>query len=162
MVPSPRWIDASGWRCPRAGETAQRGRVCAYAQTERVCYAPAMKDHRIKVFRGAIEALLESLDAYVRVARWSEPGGIPEPLNTAATKLVDRLGTADRLASGVFIGSPADSNKVTAMCVAMKRLDAAYVAYRHRVDRMPEQEATASATLEAEIGEIRGNAHQWR
>jgi hypothetical protein len=121
-----------------------------------------MKDNRIKVFRAAIEALLESLDAYVRVERWSDAGDVPEPLHTAATKLVDRLGAADRLASGVFVGTPADANKVTAMCSAMKRLDAAYVSYRHQVERSPTQEATAWAALEAEIGEVRGGADQWR
>src|SRR5258708_27091139 len=118
-----------------------------------------MKDNRIKVFRAAIEALLESLDAYVRVERWNEPGEVPEPLHTAATKLLDRLGAADRLASGVFVGTPADANKVTAMCSAMKRLDPAYVSYRHQVERTPNQEGAAWAALEAEIGEVRGSAH---
>ena len=121
-----------------------------------------MKDNRIKVFRAAVEGLLESLDAYVRVERWSDPGAVPEPLHTAATKLVDRLGTADRLASGVFVGTPADSTKVTAMCSAMKRLDAAYISYRHQVDRGHNHEATASAALEAEIGEVLEIADQWR
>jgi hypothetical protein len=123
---------------------------------------PMMKDNRIKVFRAAVEGLLESLDAYVRVERWSDPGSVPEPLHSAATKLVDRLGTADRLASGVFVGTATDSTKVTAMCSAMKRLDAAYLTYRHQVDRGPTQEATASAALEAEIGEVRGSADLWR
>jgi hypothetical protein len=121
-----------------------------------------MKDNRIKVFRTAVEALLESLDAYVRVERWSDASEIPEPLRTAATKLADRLGTAGRLSSGVFVGTPADANKVTAMCSAMKRLDAAYVTYRHQVDRTPNEEAVASAALEAEIGEVRNGADQWR
>jgi hypothetical protein len=122
-----------------------------------------MKDQRLKVFRGAVEDLLESLDAYVRVARWTDPGeAVPEPLRSAATKLVGRLGTASRLASSVFVGTATDSSKVTAMCVAMNRLDAAYVAYRQRVDRTPKEESTASVRLEAEIGEVRSGSHMWR
>jgi hypothetical protein len=121
-----------------------------------------MKDQRIKVFQAAVEGLLESLDAYARVERWKEPGELPEPLQVAATKLMDRLGTADRLASGVFVGRPADANKVTAMCSAMKRLDAAYVSYRHRVERAANGDAIATEALEAEIGEVRDGAHHWR
>jgi|SRR5271155_1152578 len=120
-----------------------------------------MRDNRIKVFRAAIEALLESLDAHMRVKRWSEPGDVPEPLHTAATKLMDRLGVTDRLASGVFVGSPADANKVTAMCSAMKRLDAAYVSYRRQVDRGSAEEGAAAALLQAEIGEVRRTEDQW-
>ena len=120
-----------------------------------------MKDNRIKVFRGAVENLLESLDAHVRVERWTEAGGVPESLSTAATKLADRFGAADRLSSGVFVGSRTDSEKVTAMCVAMKRLDAAFVSYRSQLERAPQDRTNASVTLEAEIGEVRSRAHEW-
>jgi hypothetical protein len=121
-----------------------------------------MKDNRIKVFQTALESLLESLDAYVRVERWSESGDVPEPLNTAATRLNDRLAVADRLAAGVFVGTPTDSNKVTAMCSAMKRLDAAFLTCRRQVERDPTKGALAFAALEAEIGEVRGSHDQWR
>jgi hypothetical protein len=120
-----------------------------------------MKDQRLKVFRGAIDGLLESLEAFVRVSRWTEPGSPPEPLSLAAGKLVDRLGVADRLSSGKFIGTPTDSNKVAAMCTAMRRLDAAYVAYRQRTERSPDADGSASATLEAEIGEVRTHSNDW-
>jgi porphobilinogen deaminase len=121
-----------------------------------------MKDQRIKVFRGAVDDLLESLEAHLRVSRWSDPGGVPEPLSVAATKLLTRLGVAHRLASGVFVGTPTDSNKVGAMCVAMKRLDVAYVTYRTQVERAPHDSTTASVTLEAEIAEVRNGSHLWR
>jgi hypothetical protein len=121
-----------------------------------------MKDQRLKVFRGAIDGLLESLDAFVRVSRWTEPGDPPEPLKSAAAKLVDRLGTAHRLSSGTFVGTPADTSKVTAMCGAMKRLDAAYVVYRQQLEWSPDQGNTAAGTLEAEIGEVRTGADEWR
>ena len=80
-----------------------------------------MKDQRIKVFRGALEGLIESLDALVRVSRWSEPDPPPDPLRSAASKLMDRLGTAGRLSSGTFVGTPADTNKVEAMITTMRR-----------------------------------------
>jgi hypothetical protein len=120
-----------------------------------------MKDQRLKVFRSAIDGLLESLEAFVRVSRWTEPGSPPEPLSLAAGKLVDRLGVADRLSSGKFIGTPTDSNKVAAMCTAMRRLDAAYVAYRQRTERSADADGSASATLEAEIGEVRTHSNDW-
>jgi hypothetical protein len=112
-----------------------------------------MKDQRLKVFRGALEGLIESLDATVRVSRWSEPDAPPDPLRTAAAKLLDRLGTAGRLSSGTFVGSPADTNKVNAMFTAMRRLDAAYVSYRKRVESTPAQSREAAASLEADIAE---------
>jgi hypothetical protein len=116
-----------------------------------------MKDQRLKVFRGALEGLIESLDALVRVTRWSEADAPPDPLRTAASKLLDRLGTAGRLSSGTFVGTPSDANKVEAMLTTMRRLDAAYVVYRKRVDSTPAQASDAAATLEAEIGEATAN-----
>lgn len=120
-----------------------------------------MKDQRIKVFRGALEGLIESLDALVRVTRWdkaSEADAPPDPLRSAASKLMDRLGTAGRLAAGTFVGTPADTNKVEAMINTMRRLDAAYVSYRKRVDSAPGQALEAAATLEADIAEATAGA----
>ena len=124
-------------------------------------YAPAMKDQRLKVFRGALEGLIESLDALVRVSRWTEAEPPPDPLRTAAAKLLDRLGTAGRLSSGTFNGTPADTSKVNAMFATMKRLDSAYVGYRKRVESAPEQAGEAAATLEAEIAEATAGATEW-
>jgi hypothetical protein len=112
-----------------------------------------MKDQRLKVFRAALDGLTESLEALVRVTRWTEAEAPPEPLRAAVAKLTERLGSADRLASRAFVGSPADTSKVNAMCAAMKRLDAAYVAYRKRVDAKPDHAADAAHTLETEIAE---------
>jgi hypothetical protein len=113
-----------------------------------------MKDQRLKVFRAALDAVTESLDALVRVARWSDVAEAPpEPLRTAVSKLVERLGTADRIASGTFVGSPADMTKVNAMCATMKRLDLAYVAYRKRLESKSEPPTQAAAALEVDIAE---------
>jgi len=58
--------------------------------------------------RGALESLVESLDATVRLARWDSGGNAaPEPLKKSASQLVQRLGAATRLASGKFVGAPA-------------------------------------------------------
>jgi hypothetical protein len=49
-------------------------------------------DPRIVTFRGALESLLESLDATVRIARWQpgEGGPVPEALQRSAVQLQDR------------------------------------------------------------------------
>jgi hypothetical protein len=112
-----------------------------------------MKDQRLKVFRATLDALTESLEALVRVTRWTDPEAPPEPLRTAAAKLTERLGSADRLASGSFVGSPADTSKVNAMCATMKRLDAAYVAFRKRLDARPHEAMNAAEALEVDIRE---------
>jgi hypothetical protein len=120
-----------------------------------------MKDHRLKVFRQAVEGVIESLDALVRVSRWSGADAPPEPLRIAASKIVERLGAAGRLASGAFRGSPAEVNKVSAMCTAMRQLDAAYVIYRRRVESTPDQAGAAATALEAEIAEATAQSSVW-
>jgi len=117
-----------------------------------------MKDQRLKVFRGALDGLVESLDALVRVTRWTDPDAPPEPLRSAVSKLAERLGVADRLSSGTVVGSPADVNKVAAMCAAMKRLDTAYVAYRKRLDSKAGPVTDAAAALETDIAEATAGA----
>jgi hypothetical protein len=112
-----------------------------------------MKDQRVQVFRTTLEALIESLNAFVRVSRWSDEAPSPEPLRLAASKLMDRIGSAERLASGKFNGTPQEVDRVNTMCDSMRKLDAAYVKYRRRVEGAPAQKADALTTLEAEVGE---------
>ena len=113
-----------------------------------------MRDQRLQVFRAALDGLTESLDALVRVARWSDPAEAPpEPLVVAASKLSERLGVADRLSSATFVGTPTDTTKVNAMCTTMKRLDVAYVAYRKRLERAPAETGSAAAALESDIAD---------
>jgi hypothetical protein len=108
-----------------------------------------MKDRRIEVFRTATFALIESLDAVVRLARWRETESTPEPLRVAAGKLIERLSATNRLAGGTFNGTTADTTRVTKMCATMKRLDAAYVTYRKEAVASPD---AAAAALELEVG----------
>ena len=92
-------------------------------------------DPRIVAFRSALESLIESLDATVRIARWEtgvEP--IPDPLRHSAEQLQDRLGSANRLASSKFVGAPAVVATSNAIKEAVRDLDTAFVAYRKRAD----------------------------
>jgi hypothetical protein len=110
-----------------------------------------MKDQRIQVFRTATFALIESLDAVVRLSRWSADDVVPDPLRDAAAKIVERLAAANRLAGGKFNGKVDDAARVTKMCEAMMKLDAAYVAYRRGASSAPE---AATAALELEVGAV--------
>ena len=112
-----------------------------------------MKDQRLKVFAGAVDSLVESLEAVVRVSRWSDAEAPPEALSDAASKVVDRLGVASRLVSTTFQGTPADTQRVGVLCTTMKRLDAAYVNFRRRVTSSPGQLVDAAAALELEISD---------
>ena len=117
-------------------------------------------DPRIVTFRRALESLLESLDATVRIARW-EAGGepIPEPLRQSAAQLQDRLGSANRLAAGKFVGAPAVVATSDAIKEAVRGLDAAFVAYRKRAEAGQKDEAVIE--LDGEVGRIKGDAHRW-
>jgi hypothetical protein len=118
------------------------------------------KDPRIVLFRGALESLIESLDATVRIARW-EAGGepIPEPLRRSAALLQDRLGSANRLAAGRFVGAPAVVATSDAIKVAVQGLDAAFVAYCKRAEQGQREEAVIE--LDGEVGRIKLDAHRW-
>jgi hypothetical protein len=120
------------------------------------------KDPRIVTFRGALESLIESLDATVRIARW-EPGGepIPEPLRRSAEQLQERLASANRLAAGRFVGAPAVVATSDAIREAVRDLDAAFVAYRKRSDGSPSQRDEAAIELDGELGRIKLDAHRW-
>lgn len=120
------------------------------------------KDPRIVTFRGALEALIESLDAEVRIARWQgddEP--VPEPLQQSAARLQDRLGSATRLAAGKFVGAPAVVNTSDAIKEAIQELDAAFVAYRRRIEGTAPERDEAAMTLDAVLGRVKLDARRW-
>jgi hypothetical protein len=118
-----------------------------------------MKDERVIFFRKALDGLIESLEATVRVTAWSGEESIPEPLKESASQLITRLGTADRLASDTFNGSATDTARVSAMCAAMRRLDAAYVTYRQRLTTPAERSAAALA-LDSELEEVKASVQR--
>ena len=113
-----------------------------------------MKDQRVETFRRALESLVESLEADVRVGRWEGPEAIPEPLQKCASRLAERLAAANRLASDRFVGSPAVVASLSAMCDAARRLDAAYVESRKSADS-PSHDADAAMTLSREIDAVK-------
>jgi hypothetical protein len=117
-----------------------------------------MKDARVTIFRSTLEGLIESLDATVRVTRWTDAESVPQPLKESAAQLLARLGAADRLASATFKGMPADVARVTTMRGAMRRLDAAYVAYRHGLSGTATERDYAETTLRAEIEAVKAHA----
>jgi hypothetical protein len=119
-----------------------------------------MRDRRIETFRSATEALVESLEAVVRLSRWGGDEAAPESLVSAAEKVSERLGTADRLVTSGYDGPKADVVRVTAMCDAMKRLDVAYRAYRTKAEGSPADAREAADALEHEVGEVDSGA--WR
>jgi hypothetical protein len=121
------------------------------------------KDPRIVTFRGALESLIESLDATVRIVRWQGGAGeaIPEPLQRSAAQLQDRLGSATRLAAGRFVGAPAVVNTSDAIKEAVQELDAAFVAYRKRFDGAASDRDEAAIALDAAVGRVKLDAHRW-
>ena len=120
-----------------------------------------MKDQRLTFFRNTFEALVESLDATVRLARWNSTEAVPDPLRQSATQLLDRLGTANRLATGKFQGSPTVVASMTAIAAAIARLDAAFVQYRKITETAPAQKDEAANQLDSEIGNVKADAEKW-
>jgi hypothetical protein len=120
-----------------------------------------MNDQRIVYFRKALQALLESLDATARISRWDSTESAPEPLQQSAAQLGERLGVANRLASGKFVGAPQVVASLTGMSGAIRRLDAAYVQYRYRIDSKPAEVDEAAVALDAEIGSVKEEAERW-
>jgi hypothetical protein len=114
-----------------------------------------MQDQRITFFRSTLEALVESLDATSRLSRWNNDEVAPEPLRMSAAKLAERLGTANRLATGQFVGADRVVKSLSGMSGAIKRLDAAYVHYRASIESKPAERDEAAAQLDAEIGLVK-------
>jgi hypothetical protein len=108
-----------------------------------------MKDRRVAYARSVLSELVESLDATVRIGRWSGEE-VPPPLRENAELLVDRLGKANRLAASRFAGAPRSAAEFTALTSAIQRLDRAFVGYRNLLDKVE-----AERVLEAELAAVR-------
>ena len=120
-----------------------------------------MRDQRVTFYRKTLEQLIESLEASVRVTQWNGGEAVPQPLKESAGQLIVRLGTADRLASSTFKGTIADVAKVDALLGAIRRLDAAYVAYRQTVKAKPGELEHAASALGGEIDGVKAEALRW-
>lgn len=117
-----------------------------------------MKDKRILVFRKALEELVDSLDATLRVASWDAAEQVPEPLKDSASRLVARLGTANRLATGIFSGTVADKARVIALTDAMRRLESAYLGYRSKNGSVARSSEGSGAELQAVLDEVKSHS----
>ena len=120
-----------------------------------------MKDQRIPMLRRALDALLESLDATVRVRGSSGAEEIPQLVRDSAARLIERLGMAERLASMPLRGTPLDSKRAEVMSGAVRRLDAAYVAFRQVIERTPSNAEAAMNVLQGEIALVRQGNDEW-
>ena len=98
--------------------------------------------------RSVLSELVESLDATVRIGRWSGEE-VPPPLRASAGLLIDRLGKANRLAASRFAGAPRSEAAFTAVSSAIQRLDLAFVAYRNSLDK-----TEAERVLDAELAKV--------
>jgi hypothetical protein len=119
-----------------------------------------MNDQRVAYFRKALDSLVESLDATARLSRWDSTESAPEPLQQSAAKLGERLGAANRLAAGKFVGATQVVASLTGMSGAIRRLDAAYVQYRHRIEAKPTEKEEAAVALDAEIGNVKAGVEE--
>jgi hypothetical protein len=109
------------------------------------------KDRRIANARTVLSELVESLDATLRIDRWSGEE-VPPPLRASADLLLDRLGKANRLAASPFVGAPRSAAAFSAVSSAIQRLDLAFVAYRKAFDKAEGERLldTALASVSAE------------
>lgn len=120
-----------------------------------------MNDVRVAAFRKTLNGLVESLDATVRVARWPGPEPVPAPLQDSASKLLDRLGSANRMAADRYQGPPPVVVCMTAMSTATKSLDAAYVEYRRHLSGSSADLDKAAMELDHEIDAVKATSAQW-
>ncbi|MBX3185823.1 MAG: hypothetical protein KF819_02365 [Labilithrix sp.] len=119
-----------------------------------------MNNPRLRVFRAAVDGLIESLDAVVRLASWKDGEEKPAPLLTSVAKLQDRLGAAERLAGSHFSGRATDVATVTEMRAVLRRLDAAHLAYCKR-GGSGEEKNEAMIALATEVAATTALAHRW-
>ena len=113
-------------------------------------------DACVAAFRSALESLMTSMDAAVRIARWTEaPEAIPAPLKKAATALDERLANATKLAETKVVGAPQVTARINAMSECIRRLDEAYKAYRAEIADAPGTVAEAALTLDAAIADVK-------
>lgn len=120
-----------------------------------------MNDQRVTAFRKVLTSLLESLEATVRVARWSGPEAIPTPLKNSESKLLDHLDSANRFAAERYLGSPPVVACMTAMSAAAKILEAAYVEYRRHIEEQKGELDQAAMALDHEIDGVKATSDQW-
>ena len=115
-----------------------------------------MKDNRVAAFRSALESLMTSMDAVVRIARWTEaPDAIPAPLQKAASQIEERLKAATALAETKVVGAPQVTARINAMSDCIRRLNEAYATYRTEIADAPATIPEAALALDAAIADVK-------
>lgn len=114
-----------------------------------------MNDRRVAAIRNALEALIESIDATTRIARWDSTDPVPASLGQSAAKLESNLVAAERLAQGNISGTPAVTAHLMTMSAAIRRLSLAYEQFKTRCTEHPEEKAEALQALDFEVDEVK-------
>ncbi len=85
-----------------------------------------MNDRRVNAIRNALEALIESVDATSRIARWGQQDPVPDSLRQAAERLEANRKAANSLTLDRASGAPAIVHRLSASTSAIRSLSAAY------------------------------------
>ncbi len=110
-----------------------------------------MNDRRVTAIRNALEALVESIDATLRIARWDISDPLPDSLRLAAAQLEANLKVANELARGNVSGTPAIVHRLTVSSAAVQRLTTAYQEFVNLKGGEAADLATARENLDAAI-----------
>jgi len=114
-----------------------------------------MNDRRVAAIRSALEALIESIDATTRIARWDLAEPVPDSLRAAAAQLEANLTLANKLVQGNFSGTPAVTSRLVGTSSAIRQLTSAYDEFRNRNCSSKEENSEALAALDAAIDRAR-------
>jgi hypothetical protein len=114
-----------------------------------------MNDRRVAAMRSALEALIESIDATTRIARWDSSDPIPASLGQSAAKLETNLASAKKLAQGNISGTPAVTAHLMTMTAAIRRLCLACEQFQTRCSEHPEEKVEALQALDFEVDEVK-------
>jgi hypothetical protein len=113
-----------------------------------------MNDRRVTAIRSALEALVESIDATMRIARWDISDPVPDSLRLAAAQLEANMKLANELARGNVSGTPAIVHRLSVTSSAVIRLTAAYREFESLKNGQADEVATARENLDAAIDSV--------
>jgi hypothetical protein len=119
-----------------------------------------MNDRRVAEIRGALEDLVESMDATTRIARWGNSDPIPDSLRTSAAKLEASLQFAHGLALASYAGTPAVTLRLLGTSAAIRRLIGAYVDFQAAKGTGAEADVHALEMLDAAIDSARAEMRE--
>ena len=113
-----------------------------------------MNDRRVTAIRNALEALVESINATTRIARWDISDPVPDSLRLAASQLEGNLKLANELARGNVSGTPAIVHRLSVTSSAVLRLTAAYREFESLKGGDASDISIARENLEAAIDSV--------